>query len=113
MTPNNLKWLLPLGLVFGLGVAWAQGQVTTPPSSKAEPASQQDSAATGDTETGAESKTEVPPEPAAVEIDEVPEVPKEILEAIDKQDEVHATMERFVPTEKLSEDRAVAFPNDI
>ena len=102
MIPIRMKWLLTLGLVLSLGAVWAQGQDTATASKPAPAASKP--------VTGTETVADPDQEEAA---DEIPEVPKEIQEAIDKRDEVHATMERFVPTEKLSEDRAVSFPNDI
>jgi hypothetical protein len=113
MISGKLKWLLILGLAFGLGVAWAQGQSTAPPSDTEQQVSKPDTENPGDSGAVADPDSEPPAEPVAGVIDEIPEVPKEIQEAIDNQDQVHATMERFEPTEKLSEDRAVAFPNDI
>lgn len=48
--------------------------------------------------------------PIAAE-DELPEAPEPDPAAAEGR--INATLERFVPSEEISEDRSVAFPNDI
>ena len=111
-----LALVLGLSLVLGAGAAQGQSDDATPATTsnqKARPA--RDTAEGGDPESIPEDEA-VPgavPGQAALPEDDESMVPEAIREAIENQDSVHATMDRFVPTEKLSEDRAVSFPNDI
>ena len=109
----SLALVLGLSLVLGAGAAQSQNDDATP----ATTSSSQGAPAAQDT-SGAEDPESIPedelvPEPGALPEDDESMVPEAIREAIENQDSVHATMDRFVPTEKLSEDRAVSFPNDI
>lgn len=61
-----------------------------------------------DDQSSTEAVSEAPaPEGEPAEVDPLAEIDAE------EQREVQATMERFEPSEKISEDRAVAYPNDI
>ena len=116
MNPIKLQWLVVLGLALALGAAWAQGQSSPPTRSAPQPHSEQATDSTAQTESVADPDQDLPTEPnepATGAAEEPAKVPEEIQQAIDDQDQLHATMARFIPTEKLSEDRAVSFPNDI
>lgn len=109
------KWLV---LGFGLPLAIVLGAALSQTDDSASSSEVQNAAPVEETE--AAKAPELNPDAAAVEPQDAlgveadqASVPEAILEAIENQDTVHATMDRFIPTEKLSEDRAVSFPNDI
>ena len=102
-------WIFGLLLALLIGVAHGQDQ-------SGSSATADGAQATGAQATGATPETGDLPETDVVSPEQQPaqnKVPEAIRQAIENQDEVHATMDRFIPTEKLSEDRAVSFPNDI
>ena len=123
MSGNSLKKRLAslsgLLLVLVVGVVMSQtDEDAAAVQDQADPASQIESAVANTTDQAEQADPAVQGAEAAdaqqvLPVEEVPEVPEEILDAIENEEQVQATMDRFVPTEKLSEDRAVSFPNDI
>ena len=117
MIGTEIRWSLALVLGLSLALGAAEVQSQSDDATPATSSSNQETTPARDT-SGAEDPESVPEDKAVSGQDTLPEddeamVPEAIREAIENQDSVHATMDRFVPTEKLSEDRAVSFPNDI
>lgn len=84
------------------GISWAQEIEDAGTASS--PATELEAEAPDEEDTEAEAEAGADP----VELED----PLSEVDAAE-QAEVQATMERFQPSEKISEDRSVAFPNDI
>lgn len=96
----NTHWLLVALLALAIGAAAAQD----PPAEATEPDPVAEEAIDNEL-FDAEDE-----EPADAE-EELPPAPEPDPTAAEGP--VNATMERFVPSEQISEDRSVSFPNDI
>ena len=117
MVRMEISWFSALTLVLVLAFNLALAQTRTDDDSSATADGAGATAPIQDADDQADPESESDEDASAgqeaLPEDDEQKVPDAILDAIDNQDKVHATMDRFVPTEQLSEDRAVSFPNDI
>ncbi|MEM9530739.1 MAG: hypothetical protein AAGA23_07455 [Pseudomonadota bacterium] len=105
-SPMTEKLLLALGLAALLGAAGAQQRQNADDEAPTEDAE-------AATEVVPEGSDELTPEEQEVLAEEAAEAGAEGPSGDGVTDEMRATMRRFVPSEQISEDSSVSFPNDI